>query len=184
MTMRMPSLSDSSRSSEMPSSFLSLTSSAILFQQPRLVHLVRQFGDNDGLTAAARFIDFDFGAGTHVDATAAGKIGLADAARAVDEGGGRKVRARHEAHQIDDAEFGGVDQRHAGVDDFGKIMRRDIGRHADRDAGRTIDQQVRNARRHDGRLALGFIVIGNEIDGLFIEIGEQFVRILAMRTSV
>ena len=47
-----------------------------------------------------------------------------------------------------------VDQRDDGVDDLAQVVRRDVGRHADRDAGGAVDQQVREARRQDGRLLL------------------------------
>ena len=35
-----------------------------------------------------------------------------------------------------------VDQRHAGVDHFAEIVRRDVGRHADGDAAGAVDQKV------------------------------------------
>ena len=66
-----------------------------------------------------------------------------------------------------------VDQRDAGVDDFGEVVRRDVGRHADRDAGGAVDQQVRHARRQDDRLRLLVVVVGDEIDGLLVDVGEQ-----------
>ena len=51
-------------------------------------------------------------------------------------------------------ERGIVDQRHAGVDDFAEIVRRDVGGHADGDAAGAIDQQVREFRRQNRRLAV------------------------------
>ena len=52
-------------------------------------------------------------------------------------------------------------------------MRRDVGRHADRDAGRAVDQQIRDARGKDFRLEFAFVVIGAEIDGFFVDVFEQ-----------
>ncbi len=54
MTMRMPDLSDSSRSSAMSFDLAFLHQLGDLLEQPRLVHLVRQLGDDDGL-APPRF---------------------------------------------------------------------------------------------------------------------------------
>ncbi len=52
-------------------------------------------------------------------------------------------------------------------------MRRNIGRHADRDAASAIDQQIGEARRQDRRLLLLAVVIGLEIDGVGIDILDQ-----------
>ena len=44
---------------------------------------------------------------------------------------------------------GSFEQRLAGVDHFAQVVRRDVGRHADRDARRTVDQQIGNLGRQD-----------------------------------
>ena len=66
-----------------------------------------------------------------------------------------------------------VDQRDAGVDHLAEIVRRDVGRHADRDAAGAVDQKIGKARRQHHRLALGIVVIGLEIDGVLVEILDQ-----------
>ena len=48
-------------------------------------------------------------------------------------------------------------------------MRRDAGRHADRDAGGAIRQQVREARRQYDRLAVLAVIGLAEIDGVLVE---------------
>ena len=48
----------------------------------------------------------------------------------------------------------------AGGEHFAEIMRRDVGRHADRDTAGAVDQQVGEARGEDLRLAFGGVVIG------------------------
>ena len=69
-----------------------------LFQQPRLVHLVRQLGNHDLLPALA-VVALDMTAGTDVDATAPGPVGLVNAAYTIDDAGGREIRPRHMLHQ-------------------------------------------------------------------------------------
>ena len=74
-----------------------------------------------------------------------------------------------------------LDRGDDAVDDFAHVVRRDVGRHADRDAGGAVDQQVRERRREDGRLFGGLVVVGNEVDGLLVEIrhhrfGERLGR--------
>ena len=66
-----------------------------------------------------------------------------------------------------------VDQRDAGVDHLAEIVRRNVGRHADRDAARAVDQQVREARRQDHRLLLVAVVVRLEVDGVLVDVVEQ-----------
>ena len=66
-----------------------------------------------------------------------------------------------------------VDQRHAGVDQFAQIVRRDVGGHADGDAAGAVDQQIGKARRQHHRLVLVAVVVGLEIDGVLVDVVEQ-----------
>ena len=59
------------------------------------------------------------------------------------------------------------------VADFADVMRRDARRHADRDAGSAVGQQVGKIRREDDRF-LVFAAIGvAEIDGILVDAFEQ-----------
>ena len=175
ITTRMPSLSDSSRSSEMPSICLVAHQLDDALEQPRLVDLVRQLGDDDRLAAA--IVDLlELRARADRQASAAGLVGGGDFLRAVDDAGGRKIRPRHVLHQAGQRKRRIVDQRQAGVDDLGQIVRRDVGGHADRDTRGAVDQQVRHARRQDRRLVLGLVVVGYEVDRFLVDVGQQLVR--------
>ena len=66
-----------------------------------------------------------------------------------------------------------LDERDAGRDDFGQIVRRNVGRHAHRDARRAVDQEIRDARRQDRGLAFGLVVVRVEIDRFLVDIGQQ-----------
>ena len=70
--------------------------------------------------------------------------------------------------------FGVGDQGDQRVDDLAEVVRRDVGRHADGDAGGAVDQQVGNARRQHHGLLERLVVVGDEVDGLLVEVGEQF----------
>jgi hypothetical protein len=107
---------------------------------------------------------------------AASAVGLGDARGAVDQGGGRKIRAGHIGHQVVDGQPGFVDQRHAGVDDLAQVVRRDVGGHADGNARRTVDQQVRHPRRQHRRFVLRFVVVGDEVDRFLVDVRQQLVR--------
>ena len=154
--------------------FLVLHQFGDLFQQPRLVDLVGKLGNHQPVAAGVR-IGFDLGACAHIDAAAAGGIGLDDAAGAVDEARGGKIRARHVLHQATDGDVRVVDEGDAGIDGLGQAVGRNVGGHAHSDAGRTVDQEVRQARRQHGRFVFRFVVVGHEIDGFLVDIGEHFV---------
>ena len=140
-------------------------------EQPRLVHLERQLRDDDGLPALVVF--FDGGARAHVQAAAPGCVSQRDPLRAVDDAGGREIRARDVLHQGGDREARIVDQRDARRHDLAEVVRRNVGGHADRDAGGAVDQQVRHARRQDDRLFLLAVVVVDEVDGLLVDVREQ-----------
>ena len=53
-------------------------------------------------------------------------------------------------------------------------MRRDVGGHADGDAGAAIYDEVGNARREDGGLGGGFVVVGSEVYGVEVDVCEHF----------
>ena len=57
--------------------------------------------------------------------------------------------------------------------DFAQVVRRDVGRHADGDAGRTVDQEIGKRRRQDRRLGGRFVEVGDVVDGVLVEIGHH-----------
>ncbi len=87
----------------------------------------------------------EMGARAHHHAPAPGAVAFLDARRAVDEAGGREIRRRNDVDQFLDIHFRILQQRQTGIDHFAQIVRRNIGRHAHRDAGRAVDQQVGEA---------------------------------------
>jgi hypothetical protein len=68
------------------------------------------------------------------------------------------------------------DQVQAGVDDLAEVVRRDVGRHADRDAGRAVDEQVREPGGQDDRLGVVAVVVLDLVDGVLVDAGEQLHR--------
>ncbi len=78
-------------------------------------------------------------------------------------------------HQAGDIDLRVVDQRQTGVGHLGQVVRRNIGGHAHRDAGRAVDQQVGQACRQDLGLTLRLIVVGDEIDRFLVDVGQQLM---------
>ena len=150
--------------------------------QPRLVDLIRN-GGHDDRRSIALLADLDFGLRPHQHGAAAGELGLSDTRLADDVGAGGKVGPGHQLEQLAQPLGGG--RRRGGLrrldrpdhrrDDFAEVVRRDVGRHADGDAGRSVDEQVGVGRRQYDRFLSGLVVVGNEVDRLLVEVGHHLV---------
>jgi len=141
------------------------------FDELGLVDLVGDLGDDELLAVVAHVFNGDLGA--HEEASAAGLVGVGDAAAAVEEATGGEVGTLHVLHNFKKTGSGVVDHLDGGVEDFGEIVWRDVGRHADGDAGRTVDDEVRDARGEDGGLRGGLVVVGHEVDRVEVDVGEH-----------
>jgi len=65
-----------------------------------------------------------------------------------------------------------VDEMDDGGDRFPQVVRRDVRRHADRNARRAVDDEVGHPRRHDAGLLEPIVEVGDEVDGVLVEIGQ------------
>ena len=138
-----------------------------------LVDLIRQLGHDDADAVVSPRLGL--GAGAHDDAAAAGGVGRADAAAADDDAPGREVRARDVLHEIAERGVRIFEHAHAGVDDLGQVVRRDIRRHADGDARAAVDEQVREAARQHARLAAGLVKVRVPVHGVLVDVAQHFV---------
>jgi len=93
----------------------------------------------------------------------------------------RKIGSVNIAHQIVGCDLiilipliQEVDDR---IDQFPQVMRRDIGRHSDRNSAGPVEQQIGQGGRQDNRFVQGIIKIAGEIDRVFIDIIQQFHRV-------
>ena len=139
--------------------------------QRRAIHVVRNFGDDDLFAIALEFLDAGFAA--HFHAAAAGLEILPNAAHAADGAAGRKIRALHVLHQLVERDVGIVDLRADAIDDFAEIVRRNVGRHADGDAGAAVDEQIRKRGRENRRLGPRLVVVRDEIDRVLVHVGHE-----------
>ena len=103
-----------------------------------------------------------------------GLVRVLDAAQAHDPAAGRQVGPGDEAHQRLQVRARVPDQMAGGGDDLAQIVRRHVRRHADRDPGRAVDQQVRVRGGQRDRLALLAVVVRREVDGVLVDrLGHQ-----------
>ena len=141
------------------------------FDEPGLVDLIRNFGDDDIFAVFADFFDGGFRA--HDEAAAAGLVGGFDAFAARDVGAGREIGAGDNLHDFFERGVGLFDQEDRGVNDFAQVVRRDVGGHADGDTAGAVDKKIRNPRRKNDGLFARLIEVGREVDGIFFEVGED-----------
>lgn len=113
--------------------------------------------------------------GTHDHAAAAGAVAFAHARHAVDDAARGEVRRRDELDQLVDRAIRIAQAVQAAVDDFLQVVGRNIGGHAHRDARAAVDQQVGQPRRQQQRLLLAAVVVGAEVHGFLVDVGQQFV---------
>ena len=146
-----------------------------LLDQAALLHEIGNFGDHDLPGAARQFLHAP--AGAHAEAAAAGPVGFEDRGAVVDDDAARReIRSLHQLADLLIGRIRRLDEVQRGVTEFGRVVRRDRGCHADGDAGGTIGQQVREgAGQHHGLLH-GAIIVGAEVDRVLVEALEQELR--------
>ena len=132
------------------------------------VDVVGDLGDDDLLAATLDLLDP--GATADLHGTAARLEILLDAADAAELAARREVGPLDVLHQLLDRDVGVVDLGADGVDGFAKIVRRDVGRHADGDAGAAVHKEVRDRGGEDSRFLAGVVVVGDEVDGIVIHV--------------
>ena len=145
-----------------------------LLDQAGLVQLIRQLGDDDGI-AIGLVVVLDLVAGTNIDTTTAGTVGLNDAGTAVDDALGREIRARNEFHQLIDGQIRIINQRQAAAYDFRQVVGRNVGSHAHGNTGGTIHQQVGHPGGQNLGNPLGTVVVIDEIDRFLVQVRQQGV---------
>ena len=138
-----------------------------LLDERALRDLVGDLVDHDRV-AAVDLLVRDLAA--HDDAAAAGGVRLHDAAAAHDDAARREVGAGDEFHQPLDADQRVVDGRDDRAADLAQVVRRHGARHADGDAARAVDEQVRKLARKHARLHEALVVVRLEVDGLLVEV--------------
>ncbi len=159
-----------------------------LLEQGGLVDHVRQLSNDDRHAAEAGFLERDLSA--HHDASPAVGVHLADGVDglvlagdgvaaslvAVHRAAGREVGAGDVLAEVVRSQLWVLDQGACGIADFAQVVGRDVGRHADGDSGRAVDEQVGEPGRQDSRLFLGAVVVVHEVDRVLVYVGQHLGR--------
>ena len=132
---------------------------------------VGKFGYGDAAAARRDVLKLHGCAGA--EGAAAGFVGIPHAGQADDSTAGRQVWARDEAHELIQGCVGVEDQVAGRGDDFAGIVRGHVGGHADRDAGRAVDQQVRQCTGQSFGLSERTVVVRHSVDGVFVQVAQH-----------
>ncbi len=93
--------------------------------------------------------------------------------RGDDLGRARVIRALHVFEQVADAGLWIIQQVQQRADDLVEVVRRYVGGHADGNAGGAVEQQVRQACRHPGRLFQGAVEVRGPVGGALVDFAQQ-----------
>ena len=140
-----------------------------------LVDGVGDLGDDDAL--AAVLLDLDFCLAADAELSAPELVHRGDSVVAADLRARREVRPLDELHEIVDGASLAV--LHVVVDavaELVQVVRRDVRRHADGDAGRAVEKEVRKLRGEDRRFLERLVEVRHHVDGVLLEVVEKFVR--------
>ena len=138
-----------------------------LLEHARAGDLVGQLGD-DHLAV------LDLVARAGAEGAVAGRVDACKlVARRDDLGAGRQVGTGYQLADLRRRRLRFLEQLYAGGGDFAEVVRRDVGRHADRDPGGAVQQQVRQSRRQQYRLLERAVEIRRPVDRAVAELAEQ-----------
>ena len=112
-----------------------------------LVHRVGDLGDDDAL--AAVLFRFDLGLAAHAELSAPELVHGGDAVVSADLRAGREVGAFHELHEVVHGAVFVVHVVGDAVAELAEVVWRDVGGHADGDAGRAVEEKVGELCRKD-----------------------------------
>ena len=153
------------------------------FDQLGPVHVVGNLGEDDRLAVALHLLHARLAA--HAQGAFSGVKILSDWLGAKEHTSRREVGPLDVGHEPVNGDFRVVDLRADGVDDFGQVVRRDVGGHPDGDACAAVDEQVGPGGWEDGGFLAGFVVVGDEIDGvLFHVVHERGSEVAQARLGV
>ena len=143
----------------------------------RLVDHVRDLGDHDPRLVVARLLDV--GGRPDPDEPATRLVRIRDAFGAVQDAARGEVgpadRTGVRVVQVLEFRARVLDERQQRVDDFPQVVRRDVRRHADRDAARPVHEEVREFGGQDRRLSHRAIEVVHPVDRFLVDVLEELL---------
>ena len=116
--------------------------------------------------------------GPHADVALAGPVGVDDFVPGVDDlGAGREVGSLDVGADLFNSRLGVVDQVDAGLRDLADVVGQNVRRHADRDPGGPVEQDVGQPGRQCDRLPERAVEVRDPVGRAHFDLGQQHVGI-------
>ena len=125
------------------------------------------------------FITFDFGFGTHHNTATSGLISLANTLYTIYICTSREVWRFDILHQSIKFNIGIINVSTATINHLSKVVSRYIGSHTHGNTVSTIDQKIRNLRRHDTRFNERIIEVVGHVYGILLQVVHNVLTHLA-----
>ena len=135
------------------------------------VHAIGHFRDGDNGGAVLLFVHLHLA--SHLDRPATGREVALNSLHSANLASHRKVGPLHMLHQFGQRDLGIVDLGTEGIHDLTQVVGRQVRGHPHRDSGPPVNQEIGKGRRKNRRFRACFVVIGNEVDRPFIEVGHH-----------
>ena len=142
-----------------------------LFDHRGLVDLIGDFFDHDRVAVLADLLDL--GLGPDDDTATAFQIRLARTRAAQHHTTGGEIGAGNVLDQLFAGQVRVLNKGQGGIHHLTKVVRRDVGRHANRNTPGAVDQHVREAGGQDRWFTVLAIVVVLEINRVFFDVGQD-----------
>ena len=136
--------------------------------------LIGNLRDDDPGAVLAELLDL--GPGTERDRAPTGGVAAEERLPSHDDAAGGEIRPGNDLEQFAERHRGVVDEGDQRPADLTEIVGGDAGRHADGDAAGPVDDEVGEAPRQHHRLGVPFVVGGDVIDRVELQIVEHHRR--------
>ena len=144
---------------------------AELLEHAVAIDLVRDLGDDDLALAVLELLNAVLR--TDGQRPAAGFVSVLDAGGAHDLATRGEIGAGHDLHELFGRDLGIVEHQAGCVDGLAQVVGRNVRSHANCDARRAVDQQVRETSRQNRGFGERLIVVGLEIDRFLVKVAQQ-----------
>ena len=151
--------------------FLGVNAVLDLFNNLFRAHHIRQFSHHNTLFTGGHLLNRDLGTG--LERAAPAFVGILNTAQSHNRAAAGQIRAGNELHNLFERGIRVRNQMPRTRNNLAQVMRSHVRCHTHRNAGRTIDQQVRERRWQHARLHELVIVVRHKINNVFVKIRSQ-----------
>ncbi len=135
---------------------------------------VGYLGDDD--VVLAHLAGLDARRASDLQSSAARLVHVDDLAVAADDAARREVRSGQNGHKLLKRHFRILDEHDQRVAKLAQVMRRNVGRHTDGDAARTVQKELRDFRGQHRRLGNGLVEVRHEVHGVLVDVSQHLFR--------